>query len=44
MKLSFESIQEFMAIYNAEHETQLSYVEAEEIAAELLSFYSLISK
>ena len=40
--LSQEAIQEFIEIYKAEYGEELPYAEAEERAAELLTFYSLI--
>lgn len=42
MKLSHESVQEFIAIYKAEFGEELTYEQAETMGSELLSFYQLI--
>lgn len=42
MKLSQESVREFIGIYKAEFGTELTYETAEEMGSELLSFYQLI--
>lgn len=42
MKLSQESVQEFIHIYKAEYGVELTYEKAEEMGSELLSFYQLI--
>lgn len=43
MKLSSESVQEFIDIYKAEFGEDLTYDEAENMGSELLSFYQLIT-
>ena len=42
MKLTQESIQEFIDIYRAEFGVELTCEQAEEMGSELLSFYQLI--
>ena len=42
MKLSKESVQEFMDIYKAEFGAEISFEQAEEMGTELLSLYQLI--
>ncbi len=41
MKLSRESVQEFIDLYKAEYGLELAYSTAEEMGSELLSFYQL---
>lgn len=43
MKLSQESIREFIEIYKAEFGKEISFEEAEEMGLELLNFYQLIA-
>lgn len=43
MKLSEESIQEFIRIYKAEFGQEITFEQAEEMGSELLSFYQLIA-
>lgn len=42
MKLSEQSVREFIEIYKAEYGAELSYEVAEEMGSDLLSFYQLI--
>lgn len=42
MPLSEETIQEFMAIYKAEFNEELSFDDAQQMASELLNFYKTI--
>ena len=42
MKLSEQSVREFIEIYRAEFGTELNHAAAEEMGSELLSFYQLI--
>lgn len=42
MKLSEQSVREFIEIYKAEFGKELNYETAEEMGSELLSFYQLI--
>lgn len=42
MKLSQESVQEFIELYKKDFDQELTFLQAEEMASELLSFYLLV--
>ena len=42
MKLTKQSVEEFIAIYKEEFGTDITYTEAEEMGNELITFYQLI--
>jgi len=43
MKLSDQSVREFIKIYKAEFGSEIGYKQAEEMGSELLSFYQLVA-